>query len=327
MNRILLLGAGFSRNWGGWLAMEAFEYLLGCQQIDAGLRDLLWKHKQHGGFETALAELQKVRIGQNAGRPDQRLTNLQDGIRQMFGDMNESFSRIVDFEFQTDKEHHVRPFLAKFDAIFTLNQDLLLEHHSLNPQNYNISLLLPRRWNNCYIPGMKRHAAVGSGIDPPNPEFWTPDEGGLELNPRSQPYFKLHGSSNWFDSDSRELLVMGGEKASFIDHHPVLKWYHEQFREYLSRPDTRLMVIGYSFGDDHVNNAICDAVAGGGLDIFIIDLLGVDVIDENRDATIYTPGQLASALQPHLIGASRRRLREIFGGDRVEHGKVMKFFS
>jgi hypothetical protein len=30
----LLTGAGFSRNWGGWLANEAFEYLLGAPEID-----------------------------------------------------------------------------------------------------------------------------------------------------------------------------------------------------------------------------------------------------------------------------------------------------
>jgi hypothetical protein len=29
MPHYLLTGAGFSRNWGGWLANEAFEYLLG----------------------------------------------------------------------------------------------------------------------------------------------------------------------------------------------------------------------------------------------------------------------------------------------------------
>jgi hypothetical protein len=33
MSRILLAGAGFSRNWGGWLADEAFEYLLGCVDL------------------------------------------------------------------------------------------------------------------------------------------------------------------------------------------------------------------------------------------------------------------------------------------------------
>ena len=30
----LLTGAGFSRNWGGWLANEAFEYLLGVPEVD-----------------------------------------------------------------------------------------------------------------------------------------------------------------------------------------------------------------------------------------------------------------------------------------------------
>jgi hypothetical protein len=30
MPHYLLTGAGFSYNWGGWLAIEAFEYLLGA---------------------------------------------------------------------------------------------------------------------------------------------------------------------------------------------------------------------------------------------------------------------------------------------------------
>ena len=53
MPHILLLGAGFSRNWGGWLADEAFEYLIGCPQVDDDIRTLLWTHKRSGGFEGA----------------------------------------------------------------------------------------------------------------------------------------------------------------------------------------------------------------------------------------------------------------------------------
>jgi hypothetical protein len=44
-NHVLLLGAGFSRNWGG-LATEAFEYLLGHPKVDESLRQLLWKHRR-----------------------------------------------------------------------------------------------------------------------------------------------------------------------------------------------------------------------------------------------------------------------------------------
>jgi hypothetical protein len=53
---ILLTGAGFSRNWGGWLADEAFEYLLGHPLIDDGLRTVLWRSKDTGGFESALED-------------------------------------------------------------------------------------------------------------------------------------------------------------------------------------------------------------------------------------------------------------------------------
>lgn len=43
MSDLLLIGAGFSRNWGGWLATEAFEYLLGSPEVarDPGLGRLL----------------------------------------------------------------------------------------------------------------------------------------------------------------------------------------------------------------------------------------------------------------------------------------------
>jgi len=53
MGHVLLLGAGFSRNWGGWLATEVFEYLLGCPEIanDPNLRALLWRRQPVDGFE------------------------------------------------------------------------------------------------------------------------------------------------------------------------------------------------------------------------------------------------------------------------------------
>ena len=45
MNCVLLIGAGFSRNWGGWLSGEVFEYLLGCPEIknDHYLKELMWR--------------------------------------------------------------------------------------------------------------------------------------------------------------------------------------------------------------------------------------------------------------------------------------------
>jgi len=83
----------------------------------------------------------------------------------------------------------------------------------------------------------------------------------FSINANHQPYIKLHGSSNWFDTfNGQPMLVIGGNKPEVIARHPILKWNHEQFRAYLSKPDTRLMVIGYRFRDEHINNAISQAV-------------------------------------------------------------------
>ena len=62
---ILLTGAGFSRNWGGWLASEAFEYLLGCTEIDEETRRLLWE--SGGGFEDTLADLANAKMMKGEG--------------------------------------------------------------------------------------------------------------------------------------------------------------------------------------------------------------------------------------------------------------------
>ena len=146
--------------------------------------------------------------------------------------------------------------------------------------------------------------------------------------PSLQPYFKLHGSSNWIDANNgRRLLVMGGNKATTIAQHPILKWNYQRFEEYLAKPSVRLMVIGYSFGDHHINQAIAEAADRGTLRLFVIDPLGVDVLDKNRSAPIPGPDPLFTRLQPHIIGASRRTVREIFGNDRVEHAKVIRFFT
>ena len=54
-------GAGFRHNRGGWLAAEAFEYLLGDSVVIANpdMRDLLGKYQPKGGFEAVLGEIQR----------------------------------------------------------------------------------------------------------------------------------------------------------------------------------------------------------------------------------------------------------------------------
>ena len=60
MKHVLLLGAGFSCNWGGWGASEVNDYLptVPAIQADPHVLQVLGATATTGGFEAALAQLQ-----------------------------------------------------------------------------------------------------------------------------------------------------------------------------------------------------------------------------------------------------------------------------
>jgi len=336
MNYVLLLGAGFSKNWGGWLGAEAFEYLLGYPAIrnSATLRDILWKHQSAGGFEAALAEVQNA-YRSDPPRHKAELDSVQGGVSKMFDDMNSAFleSRFH-FQFrQPSIDRNVVTFLSKFDAIFTLNQDLLLERHYLTT-NLADAPAPYRQWRCHDLPGMRLdpnsedHGYQKWALDrwiPANPEDFV-------IKAAAQPLFKLHGSSNWESADRDQLMIIGGNKTTGIQLHPILGWYAKQFDEFLQRSKTRLMIIGYGFRDDHINEAINRAVNGPSeLKFFNISPQGSEQAmsmnpTRNRNQIILET-QLESMFKKGLIGASRRPLSSIFGDDIIEHGKVQLFFE
>jgi hypothetical protein len=87
------------------------------------------------------------------------------------------------------------------------------------------------------------------------------------------------------------------------------------------------MIIGYSFGDEHINEHLV-AAARAGTKIFIVDPLGTDVIDKrNKSAQMFQPPtELFSALRDSIVGASRRPLRNTLHRDPVELKKLVDFF-
>lgn len=253
-SNILLLGAGFSRNWGGSLASEL--------RTDIGLtlednRELSAYLNRYDNFEDALAALQNEFMrSQSPNTIAYGLREFQQAIIKTFDSMNHAMSR-APFEFSNQSKYSVASYLNRFDAIFSLNQDLLLERHYLatsmivshgNPKHHSRE-----------IPGM---------IPEVNPQYHG-DNQALHTRWRQnqpfvcsagfQPYFKLHGSTNWSSPHGEPLMVMGGGKSTTIVGHPVLMWYRQKFKEYLSADGARLTVIGYGFRDTHINDAIRDA--------------------------------------------------------------------
>ena len=324
MNYVLLLGAGFSRNWGGWLAPEAFEYLLGTPQIsnEPAYRALLWKHFESGGFENAIAEVQAA-YKSSPHANQKRLDDFQFAVVQMFADMNRRF--------RTQQAGEAWPrlelFLDRFDAIFTLNQDLLLEMFYLHRVGQSDR---HRKWKGAVMPGVG-HLGPDPNIGGDDwAQRWEPEDSkAFSIPDGRQPFFKLHGSSNWFKK-GQPLLILGGRKAEEIRLNPVLDGYFEALQHRVGLPDTRLMVIGYGFRDSHVNAVLRLAAEKGAMQMFVIDPAGSGLarsINETRTkGVIGSKTEVEELFEVALIGASRRPLKEIFGGDMIEYDKVEQFF-
>jgi hypothetical protein len=340
---ILLLGAGFSRNWGGWLADEVFEYLLGTSQFqqDKYLKSLLWKNKNKGGFEVALAELQIDCAKTQDQNKIKSLEGFYDAIKEMFLQMENGFAVQKGLQFRINVADasisgSTLEFLFKFDAIFSLNQDIILERHYFKKFEYFSKLAKQNRKNftGFQIPGMRqRYYSEPDSLDIAEKIWDELQPGEFRLEGGLQPLFKLHGSFNWRCTDALQtypLMILGGNKPKIINHFKILKWYHTEFERQLCQGETRLLIIGYGFGDEHINSLLKIAVMRHGLKIFIIDPLGINILQKHNPTlggVITEKSKLEKILEPALIGASRRRLSETFGSDRVEFEKVMKFFS
>lgn len=318
-NHILLLGAGFSRNWGGSLADEVFGDLLGFKefQSDQYLRNVLVKCKDNqSGFETALANIQlEYKENQNPENKA-RLESFNSCLQKIFSNMDESFRKRGSLD--TDGRYLIKHFIHKFDAVFTLNQDSLFER-CIRTSSCQTSFQVPETWKLHYLPGMMQLENTHSL--PPfyeKPLIYIPkEEFKNESSKERKPYFKLHGSYNWQTKNDKEIImIMGGGKYSSIKMHPILEWYQEQFTEYLLKPNTtRLMIIGYGFRDEHINEKLREAAKN--LQIYIIDPNGIGVIPEG----------LKNILSPTIIGESKRDFKETFSSDNVEYTKIMKFFE
>jgi hypothetical protein len=321
MATYLLTGAGFSRNWGGWLASEAFEYLLGCPEIDDELRHKLWTNKSRGnGFEDTLGELQQAYELNRDAPIKTQLDTLTSALAGMFNAMTQAFLQIP-FEPSTSLQLSIASFLGRFDAIFTLNQDTLLELHYLH------TLLGRSPWSGAASPGIKRVNLQSTGLPMDRAALSQPDPAAFSLAAGIQPYFKLHGSANWVGGPtSGRMLIMGGNKQVSIRQFPLLQFYHAEFERMLHSGGGRLMVIGYNFGDPHINDIIGRAVERG-LKLFIVDPVGVDVIDKSKPLPIRVPDPYFEKVAQAIIGASRRPFLSTFSTDIVEFNKLSGFFG
>jgi hypothetical protein len=121
---------------------------------------------------------------------------------------------------------------------------------------------------------------------------------------------KLHGSFNW-RTGPQDTMVVGTGKISQIAASPLLAWYLDIFKGVLSAGDVRLLVVGYGFGDEHVNAAIADGIEHHGLKLFIWDT-GSNL----RNRILASPH--GDSIWKGLLSTATRQLIEVFPSDQAE---------
>jgi hypothetical protein len=321
MSYYLLLGAGFSKNWGGLLASEVFNDLLSADELDEFTRNLLYRANEPkgGGFEAVLAKLQGATDAENV----KRYNTLISVLAGIFNAMGQAYmQRQFEFSGQPDAQRSITPFLGRFTTIFTTNQDTLLEQKYIPASNIQ---------RPAHLPGVKfTNPGVMQGSIYDRIAIMEPNPSEFRLSPQMQPVIKLHGSVNWVESNvGQRILIMGGAKSALIKRYSLLTWYHEEFRKALTQPNARLMVMGYSFSDEYLNEVILDAAKNHQLKIFIVDPAGVAIIDKrDKSASIPQPiEELQECLEKRLIGISTRYISSAFNDDTVENARLFRFFD
>jgi len=91
-----------------------------------------------------------------------------------------------------------------------------------------------------------------------------------------------------------------------------LEFYQDVFERVLQAGDVQLMVIGYGFGDEHINLLIADAVKNAGLKVFVWDARS-DIVNWLKKDARYGGDVLAG-----LISTESRQMIEVFPSNQSE---------
>lgn len=305
-NLILLTGAGFTHNFGGFLAREMWSKIFNNPSVQASVvaRDLL---QGDFDFESVYAK----RLSESEAADAIRI-----GVETAYKDLDSS---IKNWRFRHDNPTSLNTYglgeLFSFISqrgsdrgwFFTLNQDLYME-----------------RMHNYRSPG----AAFGQ-------PFVDRDEGGgvkkvtlpnLEELEKSKStlnnssYIKLHGSYGWISSRGGNQMVIGKNKVADINQEPLLKWYFDLFQSLVSEGDKKLLVIGYGFGDSHINDILLKAVEEHNLSLYIINPTDPEVFKNKLEGRPDHSGSYKiskySKIWKGVKGYFPYTLREIFPPDQ-----------
>jgi hypothetical protein len=265
--KILLTGAGFTKNFGGPLASAVQNDICNHSAIKADpiLRKLaednddfefVYNQVLTGNYTSAQQVAMRKVMSDVYEQIDNRLRSIRgarfDGINLL---------KVSDFlkcfEGQTG---------MTVGGFFTLNQDLFIERHHYNSPY----LSMPSIGNTQYCFQPYNANGERSGFNCSLPDAQTVAALKQKQQICSLAYIKLHGSCSWSSAISPQQMVIGANKINQIIQEPLLNWYFDLFKESLNKGGQQLLCFGYGFRDEHVNQAIWEGIRDHDLQLFIM---------------------------------------------------------
>lgn len=268
-NLILLTGAGFTRNFGGFLGSEMFskihndaliqkhDRLRKLMTLDLNFESVFSKVTR--GTEFAEEEKQAM-----IAATEKAYKNLDDAIRGWV--MNDSNPSSINMYNNGGLGSLLQLFLGSHSEaglIFTLNQDLFLER-----RNGYLSPGVPR-FPHEFQSLSQREFLDAYRVVIPTEDVENKVEKEIKQNGSTFHYIKLHGSFGW-RSASGKHMVIGTNKEEDIASEPLLKCYFDLFQSAIKEGNKKIMIIGYGFQDQHINKIIWNGAKNHGLKVYII---------------------------------------------------------
>jgi hypothetical protein len=257
-NLILLTGAGFTHNFGGFLAREMWSKIFNnpLVQANAEARNLLLDDFD---FESVYSA--KMSHG------EETIKIIRDAVEMAYKDLDDTvkkwvFNQANPTALNTYGLSELLSLISQGGSekgwFFTLNQDLYMERkHGYRSPGASFGQ-----------PFVDKDEGGGVKL------ITLPDGSGVEkvkatLNNSS--YIKLHGSYGWISSRGGNQMVIGKNKSSDISQEPLLKWYLDIFKDLIYEGNKKLLIIGYGFADNHINDILLKGVQKHNLNLYVIN--------------------------------------------------------
>lgn len=317
----LITGAGFSKNFGGFLAAEMWTLIFNNPEVQKNevLREeLINNYDYESVYENMTHQTRLFRD------EDLRIAGcklLTDAIFTAYCKLDKIIS---EWKYRKDTPYPINhyaidAFLNKFSGnersgkgfIFTLNQDLFFERKYINGNpfaypgiKYPYKLNEPMRGDSPLASEM--HIYISH-------QEISAEEREKELCIGDSFYVKLHGSFNWRSLDQQRLIITGQSpsKSEKIKTIGLLNWYWDILRDVLNQEDAKVLIIGYGFKDRHLNDVLEQAIFEKNLKIYIVS---PEPISSVRATT--KQYQFDRALEEGLSGYFQTDLHGLFPSDQ-----------